>query len=239
MRRKFILFIVEGDNDKREINAILHTSYFARYLASYEPIIWPTNGDITAASGTTAKNIIKKLNDILLDFRKNGIPWSNIVPTDIYEIIQIVDLDGTFIPPDNIVLGTDNTFEYYDDYILTSNVDGAIGRNRKKAEILNKLINIDTIGGVNYSVYFVSCNMDHVLFGNRSLSRQEKSQLSREFQLRCESDHNVLEESLFNPDIAANGSYYDSWYEIQEDTLSLQRYTNFNLFFGNAAKNDK
>ncbi len=239
MSKKFILFIVEGDNDKREINAILHTECFSRFFERYEPILWPTNGDITTASGASASNIQKKLNSILLDFRKNGVPWGNIKPTDIHEIVQIVDLDGAFIPPDNILPSEDNAFEYHDDHILTSNVDGAVGRNRKKAEVLNKLISIDKIGDVNYSVYFVSCNMDHVLFGNRSLSRQEKGFLSREFQLKCERDQNVLNESLFNPDVAANGSYYESWYEIQEDTLSLQRYTNFNLFFGEEAKNAK
>lgn len=239
MSRKFILFIVEGDNDKREIDTILHTNYFSGFLNTYEPIIWPTNGDITAAAGVSVRNIQNKLNNILLDFRKRGVPWGNIKPNDIHEIVQIVDLDGAFISPDNILLGEENVFEYHDDYILTSNIDGAVGRNRKKAEILNKLVGIDKIGDVSYSVYFVSCNMDHVLFGNRSLSRQEKGRLSREFQLKCEENQNMLTETLFNPNIAANGSYYDSWYEIQEDTLSLQRYTNLNLFFSDNAKNEK
>ena len=37
----------------------------------------------------------------------------------------------------------------------------------------------------------------------------------------------------------ANGSYEESWEEIQGGLNSLGRYTNFNLFFTDKAKNPK
>lgn len=78
-------------------------------------------------------------------------------------------LHGAFIPDSKIIRGDSNFFQYTDENIVTSNVDGAKGRNRKKAEILRKLVEIKQVGNVPYSVYFVSCNMDHVLFDCRNL----------------------------------------------------------------------
>jgi hypothetical protein len=230
MSKKFVLFIVEGNNDKRELDAILHSKYFASFREKYAPYYWPTNGDITAAAGVNANNIQKKINDILITFRKKGVPFSNVKVSDIQEIVQIVDLDGTFIPRANIVEGHRNSFEYTDDFIITSNVDGAYVRNKKKADILQKLVGIQSVGNVNYSIYFASCNMDHLLFDRRSLSQYEKSEFARNFQLMCESKPSVIKETIFKKDIAAEGSYYDSWRNIQKGNNSLQRHTNLNLY---------
>lgn len=239
MSKKFILFIVEGKNDEREINAILHTSYFSQYREKYNPFFWTKNGDLTTANDVTPKNIVKKLNDIVLNFRRHGVPFSNISIQDIQEIIQIVDLDGAFIPLDNIVRGEKSSFCYTDDSIITSNVDGARGRNKKKAEILRKLVDIKQIDNIPYSIYFASCNMDHLLFNRIMPTQQEKCTFSYEFQMLCQNHPEELSNSLFKPDIAASGSFFESWSNIQNDCQSLHRHTNFNLFFGDDAKNIK
>lgn len=239
MNKKFILFIVEGTNDKREIDALLHSTYFEEYRLKYEPYFWVVKGDLTASKGVTAQNIQQKLNSILLDFRRNGVPFSNIRVQDIQEIVQIVDLDGVFVPYENIVRGEDNKFHYTDEFIITSNVDGAWGRNRKKAEILEKLIGISQIGNVPYSIYYASSNMDHLLFGERSLSPKDKNLYSLEFQIACQGNPEYLKNSVFSPDVYSDCSYQESWRFIQEDNNSLLRYTNINLFFDERAKNPK
>lgn len=239
MRKKFILFLVEGINDKREIEAVLHTKYFSDYLVNYVPYFLPSNGDITTSKGISIKNVQQKLNDMLLDFRRNGIPYSNIAVQDIQEMVQIVDLDGAFIPDSKIIRSDSNFFQYTDENIVTSNVDGAKGRNRKKAEILRKLVEIKQVGNVPYSVYFVSCNMDHVLFDCRSLRPNEKTSKAFDFQVKCEKNAELLEESLFKKGVATETSYAASWTDIQEGCRSLNRHTNMNLFFGEGAKNPK
>ena len=239
MSLKYILFIVEGNNDKRELDAILHSSYFVQYKDKYKPVIYVTNGDITASAKVQEKNVVNKINEILIYFRRKGVPYSNISVSDIQEVVQIVDLDGAFIPYENIVCGEDNTFIYEDDAIITSNVDGAYGRNRKKAEILERLIETKEVGGVPYSVYYVSCNMDHVLFNERMPSQGNKNDSSFKFQCMCQENEDILKETMFNDEIIANCSYIESWNIVKEDCESLHRHTNLNLFFSDEAKNVK
>lgn len=239
MNKKFILFIVEGANDKREIDALLHTSFFAEYREKYEPQFWTKGGDITASKGVTAKNIQQKLNDIVQDFRKNGVPFSNIRVQDIQEVVQIVDLDGAFIPLENIIRGDSSTFLYTDENIITANVDGARGRNKKKAEILSKLVEIQQIGNIPYSVYFTSCNMDHLLFGKRMLSSKDKTTFAFQFQMMCQEHPEKLKESVFKPGIATEEDYICSWDFIEEGCRSLHRHTNINLFFESDSKYSK
>ena len=134
------------------------------YRQQYKEYFIVTNGDVTAEKGISEKNIQKRLNDILLRFRQGGGPFGNIKVHEIQRIIHVVDMDGVFIPDEAIRREDDCAFRYEDDGIVTSNVDGAIGRNHRKSQILRKLITVEQIGNVPYSVYFVSCNMDHFLF---------------------------------------------------------------------------
>ena len=237
--KKFILFIVEANNDRREIEAMLHTPYFDQYKEQYKIEFLTKGGDVTATTGVKATNIQKKLEDIVLYFRKNGVPFSNIKVQDIQEIVQIVDLDGTFVSNDHIVRSNNSKFYYTDTAIVTSNVDGAIGRNKKKAEILEKLISVKQIGNIPYSLYFMSCNMDHVLFDTRMPPQGEKNSNSIQFQLKCQNNPSILLESIFKDGVKADKPYNESWEEMKKDCKSLQRKTNFNLFFGEKAKNYK
>lgn len=239
MNKKFILFIVEGKNDERELEALLHTPYFSEYLNKYVPQFSQFHGDLTTDKNVTVNNVLKKLNDIVTDFRKNGVPFSNIKVQDIQEIVHIVDLDGAFIPLDCIIRGDGSSFTYEDDCIVTANVDGARGRNKKKAEILKKLIETKQIQNIPYSLYFASCDMDHLLFDRRNSPGPVKSENSRKFQLLCKSNPERLEESVFKPGIAVGKNYPESWSKIQYDCESLQRHTNIHLFFGTGAKYQK
>ncbi len=239
MTKKFILFLVEGKNDEREIGAILHSPYFKKYKEKYEIQFWTKAGDITACKDVTIKNVQKKLTDILLDFRRNGVPYSNIRIDDIQEFVQIVDIDGVFIPDENVQKGGNSEFYYSDNAIITSNVDGAIGRNKKKAEILQKLFEVQQIGNVPYSIYYASCNMDHLLFDKRNSDRGEKCNNSENFADKCDEHPSILAESVFKKGIGAEGTYSESWSFIQQGCNSLQRYTNINLFFSDKAKNKK
>ena len=248
MRKKFILFIVEGYNDKTEIDAVLHSPWFEQYRQLYEPVFYITHGDVMLSSirvrnrkvKVTAVNIQKVLDDIVLDFRRTSGPYSNISVSDIQEVVQITDTDGTFIPRYNVIRDNSCVYStYFDDCIRINNIDGIIGRNRRKSEIIKKLLNVKQIGNIPYSLYYVSCNMDHVLSNERNLSREAKGDNSKKFAFTCRKTPGHLSQSLFNSKIMANGTYEESWEIIQDGLNSLGRYTNFNLFFTDMAKNLK
>ena len=55
--KKFILFLVEGKNDERELYAILHSHYSENLLNLYEPVIYHNGGDVTSAAKLNVNNI--------------------------------------------------------------------------------------------------------------------------------------------------------------------------------------
>lgn len=237
MDRKCILFVVEGKNDKTEVEAILHLPRFNNLRDKYKIFVVSADTDITTA-GTKKqknKNAISALNTISSKFYQK----ERLKEGDFQEIVQIVDLDGCFIPEENIIRGDFSDFEYTDDTIVTSNVDGAIGRNRKKCDRIFELIDREKIGKVYYSIYYVSCNMDHLLFNSRYLSPLSKGTKALEFACECDKNPNYIDDIIFNNEIGVEGSYWDSWDFIQNDCESLQRHTNINIFFGEDAKNKK
>ena len=239
MGKKFILFIVEGKNDEKELGAVMATPRIKERLKNYVPYFYPANIDITADKKFNKENIQKKLNDIVMDFRRKGVPFSNIRVSDIQEIVQITDLDGRFIPDDCIVRGDEPDFVYTDDAIITSNVAGAYGRNRKKADILLKLIDLKQVGGVPYSIYFVSSNMEHVLFNARPKDKNTKRNLADNFAEDCRNNPSILDQTIFSSEVSTKKTYYDSWEDMLYECESLRRHTNINLFFSSEAKNKK
>ena len=238
MQKKFILFIVEGGNDKKEITAMLHSPYFAQYKDKYQFEFIDLRGDITSKEGITEKNIQGELNKRFLQWRESGIPFNRIKPSDVQEIVHVIDTDGVFIPKEDVEYGDVGKFFYEDKRILSYAPLDAVGRNNRKSKIIKKLLNVSQIDSVPYSIYFLSCNMDHVLFDERNPTQQAKDGKARSFPFLC-SKTDILQKTIFNSSIAAQGTYEESWIEIQDDHKSLGRYTNFNLFFGDKAKNPK
>lgn len=239
MAKKFILFIVEGENDEKELGAIMATPRIKELLKNYEPRFYKAKMDVSSEKGLSKDNIQKKLNEILMNFRRKGVPFNNIRVSDIQEVVQITDLDGCFIPHECIVRGDDPKFIYTDDAIITSNIDGAYGRNRKKADILLKLKDIKQIGGVPYSIYFVSSNMEHVLFNIRPADKITKRNLADNFAIDCKNNPAILDQTIFNSEVSSQKSYFDSWEDMLYECESLRRHTNVNLFFSSEAKNKK
>ncbi len=233
MSKKFILFVVEGKNDQKEIEAIIHLPYYSALLDRFEPRFLIINGDITADVQTNSKKILERLNKLVLDFRRNGDAFSNIKVQDIQRVIHIVDMDGAFIPEDNIKKGTIEFYQYTEDAMLVPNVQAAVGRNRKKAEVLRKLINTTQIGNIPYQIYFVSCNMDHFLFDDRMSDQNRKRTNAWKFQNICQVNPRQIERILSN-ELYISREYYESWELIQRGTQSLQRKTNINLFLEEA-----
>ena len=80
-----------------------------------------------------------------------------------------------------------------------------------------------------YELFFVSCNMDHLLFDERNLSPEEKTSRAMGFVKQCNNDKRFLLDSVFIPDICMSDSYSESWRMIQMDYNSLCRHTNLNI----------
>lgn len=236
MIKKIILFIVEGSNDQKEISAIINSSLFRKYKEKYY-FDFAIHSDITSDTESNEGNILSKIENIITKYRKNNL-IGNLSPSDIYEVVQVVDLDGCFVNRDRIVRDECRLI-YDEDCIRTDNQDNIWGRNKRKTKILNKLVKINKISNIMYSVYYVSCNMDHVLFDLRNPLKNQKNEKAMEFALKCKEDENILFKTIFSKEVASNLSYDESWEYVKSGTVSLHRCTNLNLFFNERAKNKK
>ena len=239
--KKFILFLVEGLNDEKELGAILKAPCFRKYHEDYVFRFIRYGTDITTERETSVNNILERIAKKIHAYRKNSNEgmYNGIAIQDIQEIVHIVDMDGAFIPREGISQGDTGRVYYSDNEIIAYNDDEIWGRNKKKSNVLRKLITTSKIAGVNYSLYYASCNMDHLLFDVRNPNEEQKRTNANAFRYKMERHPELMNESLFKTGIKAVGTYEDSWATIQEGTNSLQRKTNINLFFGENARHKK
>ena len=236
--KKLILFIVEGESDKRFLEAILD-NYFDPLKIAFDII----HGDITQDSSFTA---------IKGDLNKKIQYWSVTNPnkyklTDIKSVIQLVDMDGTYIPPCNVIKNTvNNDTIYLSDRIETVNPDYIINKHKIKSSVLNVLSKLQEITitlenpcikektprhiSLPYRVYYFSRNLEHVLHNNSSnLTDAKKKILSDNFE--ADYDGNVEKFLQLITPTSVSGTYEETWDFIKQDNNSLNRFNNVRLIF--------
>lgn len=236
-RKKIILFIVEGITDKTCLGYVL-----SKIINSNKVEFQLTNGDITTTTGINSSNVPVKIFDIVKKF--SGKIFK---ARDFCEIVHLCDMDGAFIPDAQIVEKTPETpidpsnskkLYYADNQIFVNNINDTQQRNHQKQSVLNRLITLNSVWKtIPYSIYFFSCNLDHVIHEERNLLDQDKFAKADAFNAQfemCNGDPaKLFIDFLNNPSFAVQGNYDETWTFIKADINSLKRYTNFHLFFSN------
>lgn len=220
-KKKIVLFIVEGINDKTCL-ALCMDQLLDNNTVRFEI----TDGDITTQYGNNSSNIAAKVGDIVRKF--SGRIFK---PTDFLEVVHLVDMDGAYIPDENIVESTYEKNIYSDEKIFTSKVQRTINRNHQKQEILCKMIGLNKVwGSIPYSVYYFSCNMDHVLHNEANLSRTDKDKFATEFESEFFGKPEKFVKFFNKAEFVVKGAYGETWEFIKAGTNSLKRYSNFAVY---------
>ena len=221
-----MLVIVEGPSDASALER-----YFVKYFDSDRIVTKIIHGDIT-----TDKNIDQsKIKAHLGSKVKSWIINDKFKKSDIDRIIHIVDMDGAYIDDSFIQLDELCKDPYYSLIsIKTSNVENICNRNAQKRENINTL-STNTSGicnGIPYKVYYMSCNLDHVLYNLQNANNKEKEENALEFSEKYIDNINEFVYFLCNSDFSRCAeSYEDSWKFIKVDKHSLERYSNLGLCF--------
>lgn len=230
LEKKVIVFIVEGASDKAALGTIIQ-EYFSSEKLEFVVI----GGDITTDFSVSVENIVSKLNNLVQQtMEKYGYD-----PDDIIEIIHLADTDGAFV---NSTFVKENKLAteilYFEDRMETDNVKSTISRNDRKKAALEKLFLTGHIcdslkaGGIKYRIYYNSCNLEHVLYGElKSYTDAEKIELADEFAEKYEDDINGFINFITNPEFAVLDSFKKTWMYIEKDNNSLKRHTNLGLIF--------
>ena len=155
--------------------------------------------------------------------------------SDIFEVIQVVDTDGVFIP-DNLIIEDQSCkeFKYTRDNIFFYNKSKVVERNKRKRENLNRIINIKSIcKDIPYHIYYMSSCLDLALYNKLNSTDDEKEEDSFEFVEKYENNLDSFIDYLCKSDFSKCESYLESWNFIKEGKHSLERYTNLGLCFKN------
>lgn len=249
-KRKIVLVLVEGKSDREALRSAISELYerIDENIEVFFPVIRDgckdRGGDITTSFYIDKRNKSRKVTPeniedaIYLLFLENFFDQNKIMPKDISEIIQVVDLDGAYIPDDCVLLDSeipqDQSPFYDEENIYCSDVAKIIKRNKQKRENLDYLSSRKTIKVKSqskpYSIYYFSSNLDHFLHHDANLDNHQKVKYAEEFSFKfIENVEGFVNEISEDQDATRDMTYKESWNYIKEGTHSLERHTNLNL----------
>lgn len=230
-RKKVIFVILEGPSDDAAL-----TLFFERFYSDSSVRVCITYGDITTEGNTNASNVAKRIGNLI----KKEASIYGLKKANILGVIHVVDTDGAYI--DDSMIKENSTIKgtlYSESSITASNKSNIIKRNTQKKEVLNRLIGLQTVcGGIPYYVFYMSCNLEHVLFDNPNVPDIDKKNLafsfSKQYKNNLQGFLNFIEKSSFS---RVDG-YIASWNYIKDNNHSLQRNSNLGLAFSKSMFNN-
>ena len=222
--RKTVLFIVEGPSDKSALEKIFKKIYKRNRNIDFKF----TDGDISSDPGVTKDNVEDRIYSIVDKYLRD----KKLKKKDIFQVVQIFDMDGAYIPEEAISEGESYAFVYSTKGITCKNPERVKERNARKTTILNYLLSLSNVKSLPYEMYFVSCNLDHALYDEINLDIDKKQAYADAFYERFigkeEKFIDFLESDVVN---GTPKSMYDSWKYIKEGLHSVERHTNLNVYF--------
>lgn len=219
--RKVLLFIVEGLSDK-----VSFEGQFVNFFSSFDVQVAVMRCDVTTK--VYSAEIKSYLNERIEEF----CSIEKLKKTDIKGIVHLIDTDGAFVSEDCIKQNTSDETEYTENEIFAKNRDDIIERNKKKSFVLKNLCSMRTLAEINYTVYFLSRNLEHVLHNRiENLSDQDKRDLSEAFDDLYADDLPGFLTFIADEAFAVKGDYKQTWDFIKKETNSLKRYSNLHLLF--------
>lgn len=221
-RKKIVLVIVEGPSD--EVALGLSLSQMHDKDSVYVHIM---HGDITTRQGVNSQNVVAKIGNEVTAYAKS----QHYKASDFKQIIHIVDMDGAYISDDNI-MEIENCLDirYETDRISTKNKAGIIARNQQKRDNLCRLRSCNTIWSIPYRVYYMSCNLDHVLYDKINSTDEEKEDDSYAFARKFKDNVEGFKEFICKSVFSVTGDYKESWEYIEKGLNSVNRHTNLCIY---------
>ncbi len=224
--KKMVLVIVEGETDAESLTVSL-----SEVFANEEVAVEITRQDITTEWGSSRSDIRSRVGAVV----KNFLDGTHAVRRkDILRVMHIVDTDGAFVPDqavkEDAVLAEFRENVYEENGIRTWNKAGIERRNKMKAKALRDLVKMKSVlGSIPYRVYFMSCNLEHVLHDKMNCDIEEKNALALRFARHYRQDVEGFKAFIADSLFSLKGEYVDTWKAIDTDLESLKRHTNLGL----------
>lgn len=222
-RKKVVFVIVEGPSDETALGVAL-----SRVFDRESVHVHIMHGDITTRVGVNSQNIVAKVGNEVKAYATSN----HYKPADFKQIIHIVDTDAAYLAEDKVLEDSACAeLSYQDDGIHTKDVSKVIARNKQKTDNLYRLRSCGNIWDVPYRVYYMSCNLDHVLYDKRNSTDEEKENDAYAFAKKYKDDLDGFLAFISDSDFSRMDSYKESWAFIKKGCHSLERHTNLGLCF--------
>lgn len=225
-KKRIVFVIVEGPSDETALGYILNKYFEGQNHKVYVNVV---HGDITSQSGINPSNILKEIASLVKNYaKKYGYKAVNF-----QQIIHLIDTDGAFIP-ENAILEDESIDEiiYTEEHIKCKCKEQIVSRNKQKSSVLIKLVQTDKMwGSIPYQAYYMSSNLDHVLYNLQNSTDEEKEQNAKIFRQRYIDDPAHFVHFISDSDFAVHGEYRETWSFIRDGLNSLNRHSNFNICF--------
>lgn len=217
-RKKIVFVIVEGPSDEEALGL-----FFNRIYDKNTVHVHIVHGDLTTMSGS----IKNRIADAVRTYANS----THLKKLNFQEIIHIIDMDGAYIPDSAVVEDESASKPVYNvTEIRTCNPDGIKERNEQKRKNIDAISSLPSVwGGVPYQAYYMSCNLDHVLYNKLNCTDQEKEDNAFAFAKKYKNDVQGFVTYLTDSEFSVSGSYLDTWAFIKEGMHSLERYTNLGI----------
>jgi hypothetical protein len=229
-RKKIVFVIVEGPSDSGALSLAL-TKFYDKQTV----YVHVMHQDITTQQGVTPTNIVTKIADAAKQYAKTF----SLKNTDFQAIIHLVDTDGAYIPDDAIVedpAALDPVYSTTE--IRTKNKAGIAFRNACKRSNMDRLVATNSVWSIPYKVYYMSCNLDHVLYNKLNSTDEEKETDAHAFAKQYKDDLPGFLAFVSGSEFSVVNGYKESWSYIRDSVNSLERHTNFGLSFLKEQKTD-
>lgn len=221
-RKKIVFVIVEGPSDEEALGIIISRLYDRNVV-----FVQIMHGDITSKEGVKSSNVIAKLGDVIKSYASDN----HYIKSDFKEIIHIADMDGAYVSKEYVIKDEYPKAVYDAEYIRTANPKGIIRRNSQKSAVLNKLCTTPKVWTIPYRIFYMSCNLDHVLHNRPNCSDEEKEKNSYLFAKQYKDNISGFLSFIRESEFSVMCAYSESWEFIKQERNSLIRHTNLGLHF--------
>lgn len=222
-RKRIVFVIVEGPSDDTALGLLLN-----QYYAPHPVYVQILRRDITTESGAKPENILTRVAAEIRKYARDN----HLEKLHFQEIIHLTDTDGAYVGDESIIEDTSAASPIYTQTaIRTRNKTGIEHRNRQKRANLDKLASTRSIWGIPYRIFYLSCNLDHVLYNKLNTSDEEKETDAFRFAKQYKGKVPDFVRFISQSDFSVHGRYSDTWQYIRSGLNSLERHTNLGLCF--------
>lgn len=222
IRKKIVLLIVEGEADEAALAPLIK-----EIVRKEDILVKLCEGDLTSKIYTSREqNVVSEIGRKVNEF----ITFNKIKKADIVQVVHIIDTDGAYIKDECIFEANCSGFIYSEEGITAPSKESVIRRNLNKTRAMDNLVARNNIMDIPYRVFYMSCNLDHVLYNERNLEDKRKVDMADDFADQYLEDIDGFVSFMNDRNLIFEGEFRETWRQIKLEKSSLMRHSNLHIF---------